>query len=281
MPARFQRVYPPARPPVGPTYWLPLLNGEPVLLARTEGVALLRENAGLISLITPDSIHYVGLLDGIPCLVYELPSQSELPGDWQQVDLRTLLALLDDATYAAVAWAVQIVRWLHNSRYCPACAHPLEPSRGTWGRQCPQCGYTSYPPVSPAILVLVHDGEDHVLLIHKRGWNNRYSCIAGFTEPAESLEGCVQREVHEEVGVEVADISYVGSQPWPFPHQLMVGFTARYIGGAVKIDQQELDDAVWYHIDALPKLPSAQSLAHHIIIGWVNSRRAPTREPRG
>ena len=280
MPARFQRVYPPTQPPTGPTYWLPLLNGEPILLLQAAGVALLQENALLTSLIAPDAVHYVGLLDGIPCIACELPSASKLPTNWRRVDLRSLLTLLDEETYATVAWAVQIVRWLYNSRYCPSCAHLLESLPGTWGRQCPQCGYTGYPPVSPAILVLVHDGENQVLLTHKPGWGKRYSCIAGFTEPAESLEGCVQREVYEEVGVEVTDISYVGSQPWPFPHQLMVGFTARYLGGTVKVDQQELDDAVWYHIDALPTLPPAQSLAHHIIIGWVNSRHTPTREPR-
>jgi len=282
MPALFQRVYPPAQPPEGPAYLLPLLNGTPVLLECEDGVTLLRADESDVLLPATHSVYYVGMLDGLPMMAYELLSESELPVGWRGVDLRTLLTLLDGDRYTAISWAVQIVSWLRDSRYCPRCAHPREMVEGTWGRRCPACGYIGYPPVSPAILVLVHDGEDQVLLAHKPGWGKRYSCIAGFAEPAESLEQCVQREVYEEVGVEVTDISYVGSQSWPFPHQLMVGFTARYVGGTVKIDQQELDDAVWYHIDDLPTLPSAHSLAHHIIMSWVEARRySPTREPRG
>jgi NAD+ diphosphatase len=127
--------------------------------------------------------------------------------------------------------------------------------------------------VTPAILVLVHDG-DRVLLTHKPGWGKRYSCIAGFVEPSESLEECVQREVSEEVGLEIADVSYVGSQPWPFPHQLMVGFTTRYVGGTIRLDERELDDAAWFHIDDLPEMPPPQSLAHYIITTWTASRRS-------
>jgi NAD+ diphosphatase len=126
--------------------------------------------------------------------------------------------------------------------------------------------------VTPAILVLVYD-EDRMLLTHKPGWGKRYSCIAGFVEPGESLEGCVQREVHEEVGLQVTDIHYVGSQPWPFPHQLMVGYTARYAAGTLHIDQQELDDARWFRADALPEFPPPQSLAHQIIVGWLASQK--------
>jgi NAD+ diphosphatase len=147
-----------------------------------------------------------------------------------------------------------------------------EPLSGGWGRQCPNCDHITYPPVTPAILVLVHDGEN-VLLVHKPDWGKRYSIIAGFVEPGESLEGCVQREVREEVNVEVSDIRYIGSQPWPFPHQLMVGFTARYVLGEIRPDQQELDRAAWFHYNALPELPPPLSLARQIITTWVASQQ--------
>jgi len=111
-------------------------------------------------------------------------------------------------------------------------------------RQCPNCGYIGYPPVTPAILVLVHDGP-RVLLAHKSGWGTMHSIIAGFVVPGESLEECVQREVKEAVGVEITDITYVSSQPWPFPHQLMVGFMARYVSGEICPDQTEIDQAAF------------------------------------
>jgi NAD+ diphosphatase len=279
--SRFQRAYPPAQPQPGPVYWFPFRKDELIVQVQETGIAFLRGGEALQSLLHPHSTLYIGTLDGIACIACELPHEFVLPTGWRSLTLRSLLGMLDDATYAAVSYAEQILLWQHSSRYCPVCTHATRSMVGTWGRQCANCGYTSYPPVSPAILVLVHDGEDHVLLTHKPGWGKRYSCIAGFVEPCESLEECVQREVYEEVGVEVTDISYVGSQPWPFPHQLMVGYTARYSVGIVKIDKQELDDAVWYHIDALPELPSLQSLAYRIIMRWVSARHSPTPEPRG
>lgn len=111
------------------------------------------------------------------------------------------------------------------------------------------------------------------MLTHKPGWGKRFSCVAGFVEPGESLEECAQREILEEVGVEVTDVTYVGSQPWPFPHQVMVGFTARYVRGEIQLDRQELDDARWFSIDALPDMPPPLSLAHYIITSWVASKR--------
>ena len=112
-----------------------------------------------------------------------------------------------------------------------------------------------------------------MLLTHKPGWGKRFSCIAGFVEPGESLEGCVKREIYEEVGMEVTDIEYIGSQPWPFPHQLMVGYIARYLRGEVRVDQLELDDARWFTVDTLPELPPPQSLARRIITTWIERHR--------
>jgi NAD+ diphosphatase len=118
------------------------------------------------------------------------------------------------------------------------------------------------------VIVLIHDGGDRALLTTKSGWGKRYSLVAGFVEPGETLEACVAREVREEVGVEVEELRYVGSQPWPFPHQLMVGFMARYAGGEIAIDTAELTDAAWFSRDALPELPPPFSIARQIIELW-------------
>ncbi len=135
-------------------------------------------------------------------------------------------------------------------------------------RRCAQCGHERFPQVSPAVLILVHDGADRILLAHKPGWGDRYSILAGFVLPGESLEECVQREVEEEVGVRVTDLQYVGSQPWPFPHQLMIGFTARHRSGDIRIDTLELDHAAWFDANALPALPPPLSLSRQMIDAW-------------
>ena len=120
------------------------------------------------------------------------------------------------------------------------------------------------------MLILVYDDAGRILLGHKPGWGARYSILAGFTEPGESLEDCVRREVREEADVSVTDLAYAGSQPWPYPHQLMIGFTARYAGGEVRADAEELDDARWFTRETLPELPSAVSLSRQMIEVWRN-----------
>jgi NAD+ diphosphatase len=127
-----------------------------------------------------------------------------------------------------------------------------------------------YPPVNPCTITLVHDGE-RILLTHKDGWGPRYGLVAGFVEPGESLEDNLRREVAEEVGVQVGRIDYFRSQPWPYPHQIMVGFFAEYAGGEVRIDRDELDDARWFHVDALPQIPPPLSIARQLINTWAAS----------
>lgn len=148
----------------------------------------------------------------------------------------------------------------------------MEPMQKEWARRCSQCGHTRFPQVSPAVLILVHDGADRILLAHKPGWGPRYSILAGFVLPGESLEECVQREVDEEAGVQVTDLEYAGSQPWPFPHQLMIGFNAHYAGGDIRIDAEELDHAAWFDARELPPLPPPLSLSRQMIDAWHRTR---------
>jgi NAD+ diphosphatase len=136
-------------------------------------------------------------------------------------------------------------------------------------RRCPRCGFMSFPRLSPAVIMRI-DRDDRILLARNVSFaQGFFSVLAGFVEPGESLEEAVVREVHEEVGLELTDIRYFGSQPWPFPHQLMIGFTARYAGGEIQIEPTELAEAGWYGRDALPALPGKISISRRLIDAWI------------
>jgi len=204
------------------------------------------------------------------CLLVELDDALALPARHRAVGLRDLYARIDDEHYAVAGYAAQMALWQRNANFCMRCGSPLFALEREWGKRCSDdaCGWTMYPPVNPCTITLVHDGE-RALLTHKKGWGPRYGLVAGFVEPGESLEDNLRREVAEEVGVSVSKIEYFQSQPWPFPHQIMVGFLAAYESGEVAIDADELDDARWFHIDALPVIPPPLSIARRIIDAWA------------
>jgi NAD+ diphosphatase len=132
-------------------------------------------------------------------------------------------------------------------------------------RVCPACRYTTYPPVSPAIMILIVRGRE-ILLARKKDWpKGRYSALAGFVEPGEELEDTVRRETREEVGLEIANLKYFGSQPWPFPHQLMIAFTADYAGGEITPDGVEIEEAAFFDVEQLPNLPAGISISRRMI----------------
>ena len=172
---------------------------------------------------------------------------------------------LPDELLSLGGMAMQLLWWESTSGHCPRCGEPMARISGEWGKQCARCRYEHYPHLHPAVITLVRDGS-RVLLARKAGWApGRYALVAGFVDNGESLEGAVAREVKEEVGVDVTDIQYVGSQNWPFPSQLMIGFVARYAGGEIAIDKEELEDARWFDCDKLPTGPSRHSIAGFII----------------
>ena len=269
----FRRAYPPAEPDPGPALWFPFRGGDLLVRQGEDGIVLAQCDRDLLASLAPEQAIYLGTLDGVPCLACEVGAAGDLPGGWSAAGLRALYGQLDEIQYALAGYASQMLLWQRTSRYCPSCGHATEPATGDWARRCPACGYVRYPPVSPAVLILVHDG-DRLLLAHQPGWGKRYSILAGFVEPGESLEQCARREVHEEAALDVDDVTYRGSQPWPFPHQVMIGFWARYAGGEIRIDERELDDARWFRYDDLPELPAPLSLSRQLIDAWVASRRA-------
>jgi NAD+ diphosphatase len=271
MPPTFVRTYPPARPEPGPALWLLLQDGKLLVTEHNGQLVLPAADDNAIAALLAEEPLFLGTLDGTPCLAAAPRADAAPPDGWQAVGLRALYGRTDESVYGLAGYAAQLLEWRRTSRFCPVCGGVTGPVAGDWGRRCTACSYTRYPPVSPAILALVHDG-DRILLTHKPGWGPMFSLIAGFVEPGESLEECVVREVREEVGVDVADVRYDGSQPWPFPHQVMIGFTARYAGGDIRPDALELDDARWFDIHDLPALPAPLSLSRQLIDRWVKGR---------
>lgn len=215
--------------------------------------------------LDPVRRQYLGTLNGRDCYAAELATEVTPPEGMLLLGLRGLYGRLDDLLYSIAGRAFQIVEWDRTHLHCGHCGIPTEQVETERAKRCPGCGLTSYPRVSPAIIVLIRRG-DEVLLARSHNFPAAfYSTIAGFVEPGESLEEAVVREVGEEVGLAVKDIRYFGSQPWPFPHSLMIGFTCEYAGGEISLEEREIADAAWFTRDSLPHIPPKLSIARKLI----------------
>jgi NAD+ diphosphatase len=185
-------------------------------------------------------------------------------------DLMGLWGSVDEQSWVLAGRAVQLVEWARTHRFCGRCGEPTDEAPGERARRCPRCGLTAFPRLAPAIITLVERDDGRALLGRNARWPTAmYSCLAGFVEPGETLEEAVRREVGEEVGVEIGDVRYWASQPWPFPHSLMVGFNARYLSGDITCDEDEIADARWFAPDELPSVPGPMSIARWLIDDWI------------
>ena len=181
------------------------------------------------------------------------------------VGLRDVAAMSALADANLLAHATGLLNWHRRHRFCANCGHATDVAEAGYVRVCPNCGAQHHPRTDPVVITLVLD-DDRVLLGRNANWpENRYSALAGFVEPGEMLEDTVIRETREEVGVEIANIRYFGSQPWPFPHSLMVAFTAEYAGGELRPDGVEIEEAHWFDPENLPKLPGSISISRRLI----------------
>jgi NAD+ diphosphatase len=220
-----------------------------------------------------DAVAPLGVLDGRPCVIANLAEDAAIPEPLRAASVRRLFMALEGPWLAAAAVAGQLAHFEATARFCSACARPLAPKPGDRGKRCDPCDRDVYPHVSPCVIVLVHDGPRIVLTRAARFPAGMYGLVAGFVEPGESLETCVRREVLEETGLSVDEVRYAGSQPWPFPSQLMAGFFARFTGGEIAVDRAELEDAAWFDIGKLPQVPPPISIAGHLIETYAASRR--------
>ena len=212
----------------------------------------------------------IGSLKGRPCYVVDLDSDAEPPEGMVFRDLRGLFSTIDGNLFRIAGRAIQILEFDRTHQFCGRCAGRTVQGPDELSRKCTRCGTVYHPRLSPAAIVLVRRGDDELLLARSPGFpKGMYSVLAGFVEPGESIEETISREVLEEVGVEVKNVRYFGSQPWPFPHSLMIGFTADYAGGEIEQQAGEIEDDVWYRIDAFPDLPPRVSIARAMIDEFV------------
>jgi len=213
--------------------------------------------------------NYLGQLDHRLCYAAEVAEGTIPPVGMAFEGLRQVYGRLDEDLFWIAARAVQIIDWDRTHQFCGRCGVPLRTKSDERAKACPQCGLLHFPRLAPAIIVLVERGNQLLLARSRHFMPGMYSVLAGFVEPGESLEEAVVREVKEEVGIEIKDIKYFGSQPWPFPHSLMIGFTAAYAGGEISLDDKEIEDAGWYTLEKLPRIPGKISIARKLIDGFL------------
>jgi len=198
-------------------------------------------------------------------------AQVNLPGA-QWLGLRQLLDHLTEAEFQMAGRALQIMRWHFDHQFCSRCGQPTEQHSKDIAKACINCAIDFYPRLSPCIITLVTRGDECLLAWHTRSTEEKYSCLAGFIEVGESPEQTLEREVKEEVGINVSNIRYVASQPWPFPGQLMLGYFADYSHGDLQIDKEEIVVARWYRYDRLPKVPPNTTISGRLIDKFVQER---------
>ncbi|HET7476714.1 MAG TPA: NAD(+) diphosphatase [Dermatophilaceae bacterium] len=201
--------------------------------------------------------------------------------------LRELGPLLTDRDAGLFTTLLALANWHATHTHCPQCGTPTEATNAGWVRRCPADGSDHYPRTDPAVIVAVVDAEDRLLLARGPAWPERsYSVLAGFVEPGEPLEAAVHREVREEVGVELAEVTYLGNQPWPFPCSLMVGFTARATSTELRPADPEIQDATWLTRTELQRrlrdgsllISGRLSIARALVEHWYGGRLAPPTE---
>jgi NAD+ diphosphatase len=223
---------------------------------------LLKNNNPLWS--EPVRTLYLGELGPLACWAAEVPA-GQAPDGHGWVGLRALFSVLEDAHFALAGRALQLLQWDRDHQHCGRCGAPTVPRAEERVRECPACRLTAYPRVAPAVMALVRRGRELLLGRSPHFPPGMYSALAGFVEPGETLEQCVAREVAEEVGVTVGNLSYFASQPWPFPHSLMIAFVCDWSGGEIRAQEGEIEAAGWFDVLQLPKLPSKISIARRLI----------------
>jgi len=206
--------------------------------------------------------------------VVSVPPTAVPPENWKTIPVRSILSMFSvsgSGNPNRIIRACHIAQWRWNSRFCGTCGAKNEDVPMQAQRICPKCGRTEFPRICPAVIVIITDDNNRILLAHNKRFKARvYSHISGFNEAGETLEETVVREIREEVDIEVKDIVYIKSQPWPFPSSLMLGFKARYSSGTIKPDGDEIEDAKWFTKDDMPDLPGEGSLSRHLINNWLN-----------
>jgi NAD+ diphosphatase len=246
---------------------LVLVRGMEILVEGTDDGPRLPEHPDLSSLGGPQV--YLGQLADRSCFAAPLLNGVALPANLRLRAGRQIATAVPQGLAATLGQAIALVEWDTMHRYCGGCAVVTETVPNERAKRCPRCSAHFYPRISPAVIVLVARDRECLLARNAAFPARWFSILAGFVEAGESLEQAAIREVREEVGLEIADLRYFGSQPWPFGRSLMVGFYARHVGGDIRIDGVEITEAGWFEVDRLPDLPSQLSIARKMIDRFV------------
>lgn len=259
----------------GLSYWL--LRCRDALLTQSD-----RERGGIFpcglaeEFGHPKDALLIGEWQGLPCYAAEIENPPEsFPG--RLMPLRRIFGLAGADAFALAGRATQLLDWQRNHRYCGRCSTPTTSKGSEFVMVCPDCGLLAYPRLAPAVMVLVSRDDELLLARGPHFPPGMFSALAGFVEAGETLEQCAVREVREEVGIEIANLRYFHSQPWPFPNSLMVAFFADYAGGTITPDQTEIAEAAWFSLDDLPQLPDLISISRELIDAACQSR-SPDRQ---
>ncbi|PCI26788.1 MAG: NAD(+) diphosphatase [SAR324 cluster bacterium] len=256
------------------TAWWFVFQNNKLLVEEKDGSVTIPQIRNLQEIgMTPIRKQYLGTLDGQHCYSVEVDEQMMPPKTMEFRGLRGLFESLDKDLWSIAGQAVQIVAWDQTHQFCGSCGQATESMEKERAKVCQPCNLTNYPRLSPAIIVAVLKDNKLLLGAPTRYEGEIYSVLAGFVEPGESLETCVAREVEEEVGIQVKNIQYFGSQPWPFPNSLMIGFTAEYAGGEINVDPTEILHADWYTVDKLPNFPGNASIARRLIDWFIEQHQ--------
>jgi NAD+ diphosphatase len=244
------------------------------LLVRESDLTLPDTSAGIPQGLQTDHMHPLGMWQTQYCCTTWLAAEVEADSGFVFKSLRELFGVFDDQLLGLASRAAQINEWIRAHRYCGVCANPMQLASGERAFQCSACGHIAYPRISPAMMVLIKKGDSVLLAHHGRSPNGRFSPLAGFLEAGESIEDAIHREVMEEVGLKVNNISYFGSQSWPFPHSLMIAFTADYVSGEICVDGEEISEARWFGPDvALPDMYPEISISGMLVNAHLQRKK--------
>jgi NAD+ diphosphatase len=251
-------------------YWLLFYEDQLLMETGTSDPRLLSFDKNPPPNFKITALQYLGVLEDKPCYTALLTSTANIPEHMSFVRVRDLYDKLPEDLFWLIGRAFHIAVWDRRTLYCGSCGAPTENMDGTRAKVCPKCHQLNFPRISPAIIVAIFKGEKILLARNRNLPADLFTVIAGFVEPGETLEECLQREVREEVGIAVKNIRYFSSQPWPFPDSLMIAFTAEYAGGDIQVDGEEIIEADWFSADHLPKVPGKVSVARKLIDWYQN-----------
>jgi NAD+ diphosphatase len=241
-----------------------VLGGDHLVLLDEQGRIPQGPRASLPAHLQRATFEHFDEWGGLPCYLLALGAEADTS---RLMPLRQLMVAGDEEGFRLAGRAWQLATFRRSHRFCGECSAPMTPKMGEWAQMC-QHGHVVYPRISPCIIVAVRKGPAILLAAHRRHYqadDPMYTVLAGFVEAGENLEQCVAREVFEESGIRVHNVRYVASQPWPFPHNLMMGFTADYESGEIRVQDEELVAADFFEADRLPRLPPHGTIARRLI----------------